>query len=327
MFGKKEKPIDSFGSHGNPEKEWRLIERVVLANTAELRKSRRWGIFFKFLTFVYLFGIFGYFAINSPSQGIKASTGGHTAVVDVTGVIADGEKAGADLVIGSLRDAVKHPDTKAVILRINSPGGSPVQSSYIYDEIQRQRELHSDIPIYAVISDTGASGAYYIASAAQDIYANGASVVGSIGVTAAGFGFQELIDKVGVERRQFTSGEHKAFLDPFVVVDPEEKALFEALLADVHQQFIDDVKAGRGGRLKETPDMFSGLFWTGNQALELGLIDGLKSTSQLARELGFPDLVDFTYRPSPLDEFAKSLGVSIAQTFIKMNAKLGFELR
>ena len=326
MFGKKDKSLEPFSAGGHPDKEWKLIERVVMANTAELRKGRRWGIFFKLLTFIYLFGLFGYIALNSSVQNPGAASGPHTAVIDINGLIASGEQASADRIIGSLRDAVKHPDTKAVILRINSPGGSPVQSSYVYDEVKRLRELHKDIPIYAVIADTGASGAYYIASAAQDIYANGASVVGSIGVTAASFGFQDLIAKIGVERRQFTSGEHKAFLDPFMPVDPQEKALFEALLDDVHQQFIDDVKAGRGDRLKETPEMFSGLFWTGNQALELGLVDGLKSTSELARDIGYPQIVDFSYRPSAFDQFARSLGVSMAQTFMKMNAKLGFEL-
>ncbi|MEJ2063224.1 MAG: signal peptide peptidase SppA [Reinekea sp.] len=327
MFGRKSNASESFGAASNPDKEWKLIERVVMANTAELKRSRRWGIFFKLLTFIYLFGIFGYFMAASSSSQEIGSTGGHTAVVDVTGVIADGEMASADSILSGLHDALKHPDTKAVVLRINSPGGSPVQSSYIYNEIMRQRDLHKDIPIYAVIADTGASGAYYIASAAQEIYANGASVVGSIGVTAASFGFQELLTKVGVERRQFTSGEHKAFLDPFVAVDPEEKALFETLLNDVHQQFIRDVKAGRGDRLKEDPNMFSGLFWTGSQALELGLVDGLKSTSELARELGSPKLVDFTYRPSPFDEFAKKLGVSIAEGLVKLTSQQSLQLK
>ncbi|WP_196157876.1 S49 family peptidase [Reinekea sp. G2M2-21] len=327
MFGRIDQEKGSMSNVGSQEKEWRLIERVVMANTDELRRHRRWGIFFKILTFVYLFGIFAYLWSSSTASHDIGPTGGHTAVIDVEGVIASGEQAGADSVISSLRDALAHSDTKAVILRINSPGGSPVQSSYIYNEINRLRGIHEGVSIYSVIVDTGASGAYYIAAATEEIYANGASVVGSIGVTAAGFGFQELLDKVGIERREFTSGEHKAFLDPFSSVDPEEQALFEALLNDVHQQFIDDVKKGRGDRLMEDPKLFSGLFWTGNQALELGLIDGLKSSSELARELGYPKLVDFTYRPSPFEQFARNLGVSIAQSLAKISLQQGFTLQ
>lgn len=318
MFGSKKDDVTGVSGVGNPEKEWRLIERVVMANTVELRKTRRWGVFFKVLTFTYLFVLLGYLLFNTGGGQDIGSTGGHTAVVDVSGVIAQGNMAGADSVVTSLRQAVEHTDTRAVILRINSPGGSPVQSAYIYDEINRLRQLHDDIPIYSVIVDSGASGAYYIASATEEIYANGASLVGSIGVTAAGFGFQDLIEKVGIERRQFISGEHKAFLDPFVEVDPEEKALFEAVLDDVHAQFIADVQAGRGDRLADNDKLFSGLFWTGSQALELGLVDGLKSTSQLAREIGYPKTVDFTYRPTPLEQFARNLGVSITQTLVKL---------
>ncbi|MDN3649528.1 signal peptide peptidase SppA [Reinekea marina] len=319
---------DSAPSSKEPSaKEWKLIERVVMANTDELKRSRRWGIFFKILTFVYLFGLLFLFldASNAGKEG--TATGGHTAVIDVQGVIADGKPAGADAVVSSLRAALKNEDTKVVILRINSPGGSPVQSSYIYNEIIRLRDLHPEVPIHSVISDSGASGAYYIAAATENIYANGASIVGSIGVTSAQFGFQELLDKLGVERRQFTSGEHKAFLDPFVELKEEEKALFETLLNDVHQQFIDDVKAGRGDRLKPTEKTFSGLFWTGRQALEMGLVDGLKSTSELARELGYEQVVDYTYRPSPLQSFADSLGVSIAKALLSLSSEQGFSLR
>ncbi|MFQ3283133.1 signal peptide peptidase SppA [Reinekea sp.] len=308
-------------------KEWRLIERVVMANTNELKRGRRWGIFFKILTFIYLFILMAIFISSSNIGNVEKATGGHTAVIDVQGVIADGKTAGADTVVSSLRAALKHSDTKAVILRINSPGGSPVQSSYIYNEIMRLRGLNPEVPIYSVISDSGASGAYYIAAATQAIYANGASIVGSIGVTAAQFGFEELLNKIGVERRQFTSGEHKAFLDPYAELKPEEKEIFEALLNDVHQQFIDDVKAGRGDRLKFDDKTFSGLFWTGRQALEMGLVDGLKSTSELAREIGFERIVDFTYRPSPLESFASSLGVSMAEALVKITSSNELKLQ
>jgi protease-4 len=319
MFGRKAPKDNEITGQGTSEKEWKLIERVVMANSLELKRTRRWGIFFKALTFVYLFLLIGLFMVNSSNLTSTASTGPHTAVVEIEGVISASESANADAIISALKRALKNENTRAVVLRINSPGGSPVQSAYVFDEILRLRELYSDIPIYSVIVDTGASGAYYIAAATEEIYANGASVVGSIGVTAASFGFQDLIEKLGIERRQFTSGEHKAFLDPFLEVDPEEQALFEELLNDVHQQFISDVKKGRGDRLVENDKLFSGLFWTGSQALELGLIDGLKSTSQLARELGYPDIVDFTYRPTPLEQFANSLGASIASTLVKLS--------
>ena len=312
------------------EKEWRLIEKVVLANTAELKRQRRWGTVFKLLTFVYLFALLWVFVANRDLSGslIPEKTGGHTAIVQVRGLIADGEMASADAIYGALQAALQHKDTRAVILRINSGGGSPVQASYVFNEIRRQRELHPDIPITAVITDTGASGAYYIAAAADNIYANGASLVGSIGVTAASFGFQELLEKVGIERRQFIAGEHKSFLDPFQPLDPEEAALFEVLLANVHDQFVADVKAGRGDRLSTTEDkLFSGLIWTGHQALELGLVDGLKSTSELARELGYPRTVNFTRQPSPWERFARNLGVGIAQTLVQLGVMDEWQLR
>lgn len=329
MFGKDRSSTDGTENWAGSRKEWQLIEKVVLANTAELKKQRRWGIFFKLLTFIYLFALLWLFLAGRAltTDHIPDSTGGHTAVVEVRGVIADGEMASADSVYASLHAALEHPDTRAVILRINSPGGSPVQSSYIYNEVRRQRELHPDIPINAVIADTGASGAYYIAASAENIYANGASLVGSIGVTAASFGFEDLIERLGIERREFTAGEHKAFLDPFQPVDPEERELFEALLSDVHQQFIEDVRAGRGDRLDESNDkLFSGLVWTGDQAVELGLIDGIKSTSELARELGYPRLVDFSAHQSPWQRFARDLGVGIAQTLVKLGVTESLQL-
>lgn len=323
MFGNHQETRAS--SSTNSEKEWRLIERVVLANTQELKKQRRWGIFFKLLTFTYLIGIFAFFAFNTSTSEL-GPTGGHVAVIDVQGLIADGELAGADVVVSSLNRALNHSDTKAVILRINSGGGSPVQSAYIFNEILRLREIHASTPIYSVISDTGASGAYYIAAATEEIFANGASLVGSIGVTAASFGYQELLEKIGVERRQFTSGEHKSFLDPFVAVDEEERLLFETLLADVHEQFINDVKRGRGDRLSDEPKLFSGLVWSGRQALDLGLIDGLKSTGELARELGYPT-ADFSYQLTPFEQFTRNLGVAVAEAALKIGAEQSLELR
>lgn len=329
MFGKQPQQDSSDDSWAGSRKEWQLIEKVVLANSAELKKQRRWGIAFKILTFIYLFALLWLFISNSTMDGlIPENTGGHTAVIDVRGLIADGETANADAIVTSLRTAIEHEDTRAVVVRINSGGGSPVQSAYVYNEIRRLRDLHPDVPVHAVIADTGASGAYYIASAAENIYANGSSLVGSIGVTAASFGFRELIEKLGIERRSFASGEHKTFLDPFQDIDPEERALFEQLLDNVHQQFIADVKQGRGDRLDtENEKLFSGLVWTGQQALALGLVDELKSTSELARELGYPNTVDFTRRPSPLQQFARNLGVGMAQTLVSLGVTESIQLR
>lgn len=298
------------------DKSWRLLENTLQASIKEQRRSRRWGVFFKLLTFIYLFGAL---ALFSPMlKGVSGSTGStaHVALIEVRGMIADKEPAGADSVVGSLRKAFKDPNTKAVLLRINSPGGSPVQSGYIYDEILRLRAKHADIKVYAVISDLGASGAYYIASAADQIYADKASLVGSIGVTAASFGFVDIMEKLGVERRVYTAGSHKAFLDPFQPQKPDEVEFWGQVLETTHKQFIASVKKGRGDRLKdaEHPELFSGLVWSGEQALELGLIDALGSSSYVAREIvGVSRMVDFTVEESPFDRFAKRLGSSVAE--------------
>lgn len=297
-------------------KSWKLLEKTLLASVQEQRRARRWGIFFKLLTFFYLFGILVLFSpLMDMEKGVVGGAG-HTALVEVRGVIADQEEASADNIIGSLRAAFKDPKTKAVVMRINSPGGSPVQSGYVYDEIRRLRGEYPDIKLYAVITDLGASGAYYIASAADQIYADKASLVGSIGVTAAGYGFVGTMEKLGVERRTYTSGEHKAFLDPFQPQKPEETAFWQSVLDTTHQQFIASVKKGRGERLKdkEHPELFSGLIWSGEQALGLGLVDALGSAGYVAREVvGEKDLVDFTVKESPFDRFSKRLGASVAE--------------
>lgn len=299
---------------GEDAKSWKLLEKVLLLGVQEQRRSRRWGIFFKLLTFIYLFVALGLF-LSTLYQAKVATTGSHTALIEIRGMIADREEASADNVIGSLREAFEDPNTKGVILRINSPGGSPVQSGYIYDEIRRLRGEHPQIKVYAVISDLGASGAYYIASAADEIYADKASLVGSIGVTAASFGFVGTMEKLGVERRVYTSGEHKAFLDPFQPQKEEETLFWKTVLDTTHQQFIDSVKKGRGDRLKVEghPELFSGLVWSGEQALQLGLVDALGSASYVAREvIGEKEMVDFTKRDTTFDRFAKRLGASVA---------------
>lgn len=296
-------------------KSWRLLEKTLLAGIQEQRRSRRWGIFFKLLTFVYLFVALVLLA-PVPALREAAHGGAHTALIEIHGMIADEEPASADNIVTSLRAAFKDEQTKGVVLRINSPGGSPVQSGYIYDEIHRLRGKYPEVKVYAVISDLGASGAYYIASAADAIYADKASLVGSIGVTAASFGFVETMGKLGVERRVYTAGEHKAFLDPFQPQKEDEVRFWRGVLDVTHRQFIESVKRGRGDRLKdaEHPELFSGLVWSGEQAVQLGLVDGLGSASYVAREvIGEEELVDFTVHESPFDRFAKKIGTSVAE--------------
>lgn len=293
---------------------WKLLEKTLLAGVQEQRRARRWGIFFKSLTFLYLFVVLALFSPLLQMGGGKDDGDSHTAVINVRGMIADQEQASADNIIGALRAAFEDSATRAVVLRINSPGGSPVQSGYIYDEIRRLRGEYPQTRVYAVITDLGASGAYYIASAADEIYADKSSLVGSIGVTAATFGFVDALDKLGVERRVYTSGEHKAFLDPFQPQKQEETEFWGGVLATTHRQFIDSVKQGRGDRLQVEahPELFSGLIWSGEQALELGLVDALGSTSYVAREVvGEEKLVDFTVKDSPFDRFTKKLGASV----------------
>ena len=307
-------PAESEPATGD-DKSWKLLEKTLLAGIQEQRRARRWGILFKVLTFCYLIMVLFLF---SPLMDMErsATSSAYTALIDVRGVIADKEAASADNLVTSLQAAFDDPKVKGVVLRINSPGGSPVQSGYVYDEIRRLRGLHPDIKVYAVISDLGASGAYYIASAADEIYADKASLVGSIGVTAAGFGFVGAMDKLGIQRRAYTSGEHKAFLDPFEPEKPDETKFWQGVLNVTHEQFIASVKQGRGDRLKDKdhPELFSGLVWTGQQALPLGLIDGLGNASSVARDvIGEKELVDFTVQESAFDRFSKKLGASVAE--------------
>ncbi|AOY87295.1 S49 family peptidase [Marinobacter salinus] len=308
-------------------RDWKLIEKLVMSLQSEQRRSRRWGIFFKFLTFGYLFLLL--FMFKFPFGDTVGSAGGeHTALIEINGPIAADELASADNIVGSLRSAFEEVSAKAVLLRINTPGGSPVQSGYIYDEIGRLREKYPEKKVYAVISDIGASGAYYIASAADEIYANRASLVGSIGVVAGGFGFTGIMDKVGVERRLYTSGENKAFLDPFSPEQAEEVAFWQGVLENTHSQFISAVKEGRGERLADDERLFSGLVWSGEQALELGLIDGLGSASHVARQIiGQEDLVDYSRHKSPLQDIVDQLGVAFGEGFAGQVLESRLELR
>ena len=290
-----------------------VVRKLAFAAINEQRRSRRWGIFFKFLMFAYLVALLVLWMPEKlPDTGLKSSEA-HTALVDVNGVIADDAEASADSVITGLREAFDDKKTKGVIVRINSPGGSPVQAAYINDEIRRLKEENPDIPVYAVVTDICASGGYYIAVAADEIYVNESSVVGSIGVLMSSFGFVEGMERLGVERRLITSGEHKGILDPFSPLNDFDRDHMLAMLADIHQQFITAVKKGRGDRLSEELDIFSGLFWTGSKSVEMGLADGIGSSSYVAREIiGAEDIVDFTSTEDLLERFARRLGAGAA---------------
>ncbi|HFE38262.1 MAG TPA: S49 family peptidase [Gammaproteobacteria bacterium] len=290
-----------------------LLNRLAFSAINEQRRARRWGIFFKSLFVLYLFGILALYYPKTASDLEFGKHATHTALIDISGPIAESATASADNVVSALRRAFKDKNTKAVILRINSPGGSPVQAGYINDEMFRLREANPDIPLYAVVSDMCASAAYYIASGATEIYADKGSIVGSIGVLMDSYGFVGALNKLGVERRLITAGEHKGFLDPFSPLKPGDKAFMEGMLEEVHQQFINVVKKGRGDKLSDNPELFSGLFWSGETSVKLGLVDGLGSASYVAREIvGVEKIVDFTTRPNYLDRFAERIGVSAA---------------
>jgi len=294
-----------------------LIARLAESSLVEQRRARRWGIFFKLAGFAYLFIILALmFRDIGVDDGMTKED--HVALVTLDGPIMEGAPAGAETVIKGLRKAFEDKHAKGVILRINSPGGSPVQSGYIYDEVRRLRAKHPDKPLHAVIADIGASGGYYVAAAADAIYADKASIVGSIGVRMDGFGVVGLMEKLGVEHRELTAGDHKALMSPFKPVDQAEKAHMEGLLRDVHAQFMDVVRKGRGERLKETPELFSGLVWTGEQAASLGLVDGLGSVDSVARDvLKVDKVVDVTPEAGVFERLIDRLGVSISLALVR----------
>lgn len=299
--------------NGSDDKQaWGILDKLVMSSFEEQRKARRWSTLFKGLTFVYLFVALMLFYPWDKAPGSVTGKKEHTALVKINGVIAEGEAANANSIVTGLRDAFEDKKTKAIILSINSPGGSPVQAGYVNDEINRLRELHKDIKVYAVISDIGASGGYYIAAAADEIYADKASLVGSIGVISASFGFVGTMEKLGVERRAFSAGESKNFLDPYLPLPEGQKEFWQSVLHVTHNQFINVVKKGRGNKLKEDSKLFGGLIWTGEQAVGLGLVDGLGSAGYVAREIiGVEHIVDFSFSPHPLDRIIKQLGVSM----------------
>jgi protease-4 len=291
----------------NPNWERETITELAWEGLREKRRSRRWGIFFKILMFLYLLGFI--FAISGWPKVKSSASGSHTALIKLKGVIADGGDSSSDEINRLLKNAFEDEDTKGIILEINSPGGTPVQAAEIYNEIRRLKEMHKDIPLYAVITDLCASGGYYVAAAADEIYANKASIVGSIGVRLDSYGVSKLAEKIGVESRTITAGKNKALLDPFSQLDPEQKQHLQKMLNQVHQLFIADVRAGRGDRLKETPDIFSGLIWSGEAAKELGLIDDFGSTALVARDIiEEENIVEYEAKKTLLQQITEDAG-------------------
>ena len=316
-------PQDNFKDNNAWQQQ--TIEKLALSGLKEQKTARRWSIFFKIITFAYL-GLllilaFGWF-------GGKNSAAPHTALIEVNGVIEAGGDVNADSFISSLHDAYESSGTKGIILRFNTPGGSPVQAGIINDEIKRQKALHPKIPVYGVVEDICASGGYYIAVATDKIYVDKGSIVGSIGVLMDGYGFTEVMKKVGVERRLMTAGVNKGMLDPFSPVNPKHQALAQAMLNEVHEQFKTVVRNGRGSRLKETPETFSGLFWSGEQSIKLGLADALGSADYVAREvIKQEDIIDYTTQETLVDRFAKRFGASMAKSIGIDAMTKGLQLR
>ena len=296
----------------NQDWERDLIAKLASAALNEQRRARRWGIFFKLLTFAYVTLVL--IMLADWKDGAEVVGGKkHTAMVEIMGTIAPGTDASAERVTTALQAAFKDKNTQGVVVRINSPGGSPVQAQTIYDEMRRLRQKYPDIPLYAVVEDICASGGYFIAVGADRIYVSKSSLIGSIGVLMNGFGFTGLMDKIGVERRLITSGENKGMLDPFSPLEEKHRQYAVELAKDIHQQFIGVVREGRGKRLKETPETFSGLIWTGQKSIELGLADGLGSLDYVAREVvKAEDIVDFTQKEGVIEKFAKRFGASAA---------------
>ncbi|MHB0974571.1 MAG: S49 family peptidase [Thiobacillus sp.] len=311
-------------SEPTPNWEREVLEKLALSAIQEQRRSRHWSILFKTLGFLYLFIVLFLVAGWFRSDGVSIKA--HTALVDLQGEIAS-DKASADTVIAGLQSAFDDKKTKGVVLRINSPGGSPVQAGQIHDEIKRLRALHPDIPLYVVVDDICASGGYYVAVAADRIFVDKASIVGSIGVLMDGFGFTQTMQKLGVERRLLTAGVNKGFLDPFSPLDPKQEAYARQMLEEIHGQFINVVKEGRGKRLKETPEMFSGLVWSGEKSIGLGLADGYGTVESVARDvIKAEDIVDFTQHEGLAERLAGRLGASMAAVLTPFE-KAGVTLR
>lgn len=318
-------PHSPSGVERNRNWERETLEKLVFATLNEQRSARRWKLFFR-LVWLVIFALVAWWLYTAESGGTSESAP-HTAVIEIKGEIASDSEANAQSVITSLRSAFEDSGAQAVVLLINSPGGSPVQAGIINDEITRLRQLHNK-PVYAVVEETCASAAYYIAAAADNIYVDKASLIGSIGVLMDGFGFTGLMEKLGIERRLMTAGENKAMLDPFSPQDEAQRAYVQGMLTQIHNQFIDVVKKGRGDRLKISDDTFSGLVWSGQQSVDLGLADGLGSLDQVARDVvKAENIVDYTQRENVGMRLAKQFGVSIGQGLYLAARSAGMELR
>jgi protease-4 len=294
--------------------ERRVLERLATDGLREQRRARRWGIFFKLLTFGFLFLVL-FAALGAWTGTERLCLDKCTAMVEIQGEIDATGRASADNVIAGLQAAFKNKGTQGVVLKINSPGGSPVQAGEINDEIRRLRGKYPDTPIYAVVEEICASGAYYVAVAADKIYVDKASLVGSIGVIMDGFGFVGALDKLGIERRALTAGDNKAFLDPFSPLSAKQKEYAQQMLGDIHQQFIAVVRAGRGSRIKDSPELFSGLVWNGKRSIELGLTDALGSVRSVARDVvKAEDIVDFTVQENVAERVARKFGAAMGRS-------------
>lgn len=297
----------------DPQWERQLLEKIAFASLKEQKAKRHWGIFFKLAALAYLIAVLVLVVDWGGSE--KLVDGKHTALINVRGTIEATGDASAEKINGALQSAFEDKGTAGIIMRINSPGGSPVQSGIVYDEIRRLRSKHPEIPLYVVVEDLCASGGYYIASAGDKIFVDKASIVGSIGVLMDGFGFTGAMDKFGVERRLLTAGANKGFLDPFSPQDAEQKAHAQVLLGEIHRQFIEVVRQGRGTRLKETPEMFSGLMWTGSQSVAMGLADDFGTVDSVARDLIKADtILDYSVKENIAERFAKRLGAEMGQS-------------
>jgi protease-4 len=306
--------------------ERELVTKLATAALKEQRRTRLWGIFFKLLTFAYITIVL--FAAFDWKGHEVTGTRKHTAMVEVSGLIAPGADASAERINSALLEAFRDRNTRGVVVRINSPGGSPVQAQTIYDEMRRLRKKYPEIPLYAVVEDVCASGGYFVAAGADRIYVGRASIVGSIGVLMNGFGFTGLMDKLGIERRLITAGKNKGMLDPFSPVDESDVKHAREMVDDIHQQFIAVVREGRGPRLKETPDMFSGLIWTGQKSIDLGLADGIGSMEYVAREVIKADLiVDFTKKENIAEKFARRFGAGAASALAELVLRASPDIR
>jgi protease-4 len=308
------------------EEHWErgVIERLATEGLREQKRARRWGIFFKLLTFVFLFATL-LVTIGAFSEGTRTCLDKCTAVVEMRGELDADSPASAENITSGLQAAFKNKGTQGVVLRINSPGGSPVQAGEINDEIRRLRAKYPATPIYAVVEEVCASGAYYVAVAADQIYVNKASLIGSIGVIIDGFGFVGAMDKVGIERRALAAGENKTFLDPFSPLSSQQRDYAQKMITEIHQQFIAAVKAGRGARLKESPELFSGLVWNGARGIDLGLADALGSVDYVAREvIKAEDVVDFTVKENLTERLARKFGATLGNS---LGAVIGHGLR